>query len=475
MIIMNNYISSLVNFYLEKNYIDKQDIVYCCNRVAALIGEEEVIYNEDAKPNLYSSLKSLVNIAIKNNRIEDFVYSKEVVESKITDIFIEKPSKVQKMFESNDIVSAYTNFYNQCVDTNYIKANDLAKNIHFKRIIEDNPIEISINLAKPEKDPIEIEKLLHVKSTSYPKCLLCVENVGFEGNVKHPARTNHRVINLKLNNQDWVFQYSPYLYYNYHCILIEKKHRDMKITDNTIKIQLDFIDKFKNFFIGNNASIPIVGGSILDHNHFQGGIYTFPINHAKTLFETNIDNVKIEYLSWHLTTLRLTTDSKDKMISSVNRIRSSWINYSNEVIINNNNNSLNYICRKSDDLYEVLIIFRNNSTSDEFPDGIYHPSPEYFHIKKENIGLIEAMGLAILPARLLEELDEVKSFIKDNIDINNSIHYNWAKKIKAQYTNQNIDEYIEDEIAKRFVDILKCCDVLKYCSNKEEIIKEIIR
>lgn len=473
---MNNHISSLVNYYISKNYISESDAIYCTNQVASLINFFEIEYNKNEVPELYTSLEGIINYAIKNNQIENFVYEKEILESKITNIFIDRPSVIQNSFDSKEITAAYTDFYNMGVDTNYIKVNDLKRNIHYKKCIEGKPIEISINLAKPEKDPKEIEKLKHIKSTSYPKCLLCNENVGFSGSATSPARSNHRVISLSLNNQDWLFQYSPYSYYNYHCILIEKNHSNMYVTDNTIKVQLDFVDKFKNFFIGNNASLPIIGGSILNHNHFQGGIYNFPIDTVESLFKISEEEIEIEYLDWYLATLKITSKSKDKLIERLNKIRSNWEEYSNSEIniFNQQNNSLNYITRKQGDCYEVLVILRNNRTNEEFEHGIYHPTPNYFHIKKENIGLIEAMGLAILPARLIEELDDVKQFILNNKDISNSSHYDWAIELKECYNKEDIDTYIDDAVARRFVDILKCCNVLRYCNDIETIIKDII-
>ncbi len=471
---MNNYISSLVNYYIEKNYVSSDDAIYCTNQVASFINYFEIEYEKQAKADLYNSLSNIIEYAVESGQITNFIYEKEILESKITNIFINKPSAIQKEFDSKEIVSAYTDFYNQGVDTNYIKVNDLKKNIHYKKFVDNKPIEISINLAKPEKDPKEIEKLKHIKSTSYPKCLLCNENVGFSGSASSPARSNHRVINVKLNNQDWLFQYSPYSYYNYHCILIEKQHEQMYLTDDTIKVQLDFVDKFTSFFIGNNASLPIVGGSILNHNHFQGGIYEFPINSAKSLFQVE-DEIQIEYLDWHLATLKLRTKSKTKLIEKVNRIRKNWDNYNNSEIniLNDSNNSLNYISRKQGEVYEVLIIFRNNRTNEEFKDGIYHPTPNYFHIKKENIGLIEAMGLAILPARLIKELDEVKEYILNDKDISKSSHYEWALELKKWYNNEDINSFIEDAVAKRFVEILKCCNVFKYCDDIEKVIRDL--
>lgn len=473
---MNKCVSNLVNYFIEKNYIDKSDAIYCTNQIAALINID-VEYDETAKADLYDALNSIIKVAVDNNTIEDYVYQKEILEAKITNIFIDKPSKVQVKFENTNIKQAYKDFYNQCVDTNYIKLNDLKRNIHFEKTIENKPIEISINLAKPEKNPKEIEMLKGSVSTGYPKCQICIENVGYAGSAKAAARSNHRVIELKLNDQDFFFQYSPYLYYNFHCILIEKIHQDMYITDDTVKVQTDFVDKFEEFFIGCNAGLPIVGASILNHNHFQGGIYNFPIQSSKTVYETVNNNVAIEYLDWYLTTIKLTSNSKQDIINETNRIKNNWANYSNsEINIPDiKNNSINIITKKHDEKYEVLLILRNSLTNEQYPDGVYHPSSEYFNIKKENIGLIEAMGLAILPGRLEKELEDVKEYITNNKSIENSIHASWAKQLKETYNNEDINEYINDNLALRFVDILKCCDVLKYSDDKVKIIKEIIK
>lgn len=473
---MNNDVSSLVNFFLEKNYIKSCDAIYCTNQIGAFLNTD-FEYNAQSSANLYDSLINIIDYAVENNIIEDFLYQREILEAKITNIFIDKPSIVQETFESMNIDQAYKNFYNQCVETNYIKKNDLKRNIHFIKTVEDKPIEISINLARPEKNPKEIEKLKGSVSTGYPKCQICIENVGFGGNAKNAARSNHRVIEFKLNNVDYFFQYSPYLYYDFHCILIEKLHQDMHITDETIKVEVDFVDKFEDFFVGCNAGLPIVGASILNHNHFQGGIYTFPISSSKTVYKTISNNVEVEYLDWYLTTLKFISSSKQDIINEVNRVKNNWLNYSNSNINipSSSNNSVNIITKKNNGVYEVLLILRNNLTNEEYPDGVYHPSSDYFHIKKENIGLIEAMGLAILPGRLKDELDSVKQYIINNKNIDESIHYQWAKQIKENYNNEDIEEYIHFELAKRFVSILKCCDVLKYSENKVDIIKEVIQ
>ncbi len=470
---MNKVISSLVNYYLAENYIEKQDTIYCTNRIAAILKIDVVIYDKNVKGSLYDSLENLIDYAVNCNLIADYVYEKEILEASITNVFIAKPSEVQKEFESKDIVDAYKDFYKQSVDVNYIKLKQLEKNIHYKSIIEDKPIEISINLAKPEKDPKEIAMLKDVQSTAYPKCLLCEENVGYVGSIKHPARENHRVIELDLNNEKWMFQYSPYSYYDYHSILIEKQHQDMEMNDNTIKVQLDFVDKFTNFFVGNNATLPIVGGSILNHNHFQSGIYNFPIERSNSIFKMIDGEVEVEYLDWYLTTIKLTSTSKDDITRVANNIRKSWKSFDNQNLLGKNN-CLNYITRKTDDVYEVLVILRNNLTTEEFSNGVYHPSSNYFHLKKENIGLIEAMGLAILPARLVSELEDVKSYLVDGKNIEFSKHFEWAKYLKTIYNGENVDEFINREVAKRFVEILKCCDVLKYVENKEEVIKMVV-
>ncbi|MFV0499951.1 MAG: UDP-glucose--hexose-1-phosphate uridylyltransferase [Bacilli bacterium] len=470
---INQAVSGLINFYLKKKYIKSKDIIYCINNISSRL-HTNLLYVNNAKPNLYESLELIVNYAIDNNVIEDYFYQKDSLESEITNIFLDKPSVVQENFESTDPIFAYKKFYNQCIDSNYIKLKELKKNVYYKQTVGNNQIEISINLAKPEKDPKEIAKLKKVKSSNYPKCPLCIENVGYAGSINQSARINHRVIELKLNNQDWFFQYSPYLYYDFHCILIEKQHNDMHVTDDTIKVQIDFVDKFSDFFIGNNAALPIVGGSILNHNHFQGGIHKFAINFAKPVFKLCIDEVEIEYLDWHLATIQLRSKSKASIISKVNTIKNNWESYSDKEIINNGNNALNFISRKSGLIYEVIIILRNNSTSSEYPNGVYHPNEKYFHLKKENIGLIEAMGFAVLPARLVKELEDVKLFITQNKTIEESIHYDWAKEIKEAYQNQDIDEFLKENVAKRFVEILKCCNVFKNSTNIELIIDKLL-
>ena len=281
-------------------------------------------------------------------------------------------------------------------------------------------LDITINLSKPEKDPKAIAAASNMVSSSYPKCLLCKENEGYAGRVNHPARQNHRIIPINLNNERWFFQYSPYVYYNEHCIILKDKHDPMKISKETFIRLLDFVERFPHYFIGSNADLPIVGGSILSHDHFQGGNYEFAMAKAQVEKEFNIEkfkNVKLGEVKWPMSVIRLKAQDKEHVIEAAYHVYKKWIDYSDETveILSNTDgiphNTVTPIARMKDGSFQLDLVLRNNRATEEYPDGIFHPHKELHHIKKENIGLIEVMGLAVLPARLKTELKEMYNII----------------------------------------------------------------
>lgn len=335
-------------------------------------------------------------------------------------------------------------------------------------------IDLSINLSKPEKDPRDIANVK--KDIKYPMCLLCKENEGFAGYPGHPARGNHRLIELKLNDEEWFFQYSPYVYYNEHAIVLKAEHEPMKITGETFKRLLDFVEQFPHYFIGSNADLPIVGGSILSHDHFQGGNYTFAMELAKEVESVTIeDGVKDSILNWPLSVIRLSSGSKEKLAEVSNEIFIKWEGYNNKELDihsrtgNLSHNTVTPIARTRDGKYEMDLVLRNNFTTEERPYGLYHPREEYHHLKKENIGLIEVMGLAVLPARLKKQLSMVQDLILESKveDMRNSeelgVFYDWTMDIveRNSISTDNVENIIFDEVGTMFVKILEDCGVFK--------------
>lgn len=377
-------------------------------------------------------------------------------------------------------ITALNYLYDLQIKNYYIQKTSIDKNIKWDYKDENNYIEVTINLSKPEKDNKDVAKLITQKQEDkYPACLLCIDNIGYAGNSNHPARQNIRIIPFKLKDEDFFMQYSPYCYYYHHCIVINKKHTPMKISKNTFNHLVDFVDIFSDYFIGSNSDLPIVGGSILNHEHYQGGLHTLPIMKAKTRFEikSNNDELKIEYLNWYNSCIKLTSKNKELLVNSMEVIRNSWQNYSNESldIINYTNNTrhnaITPIVRKDNDTYSAYIILRNNRTNDEHPDGIFHAHKEYHNIKKEGIGLIEAMGLFILPGRLKNECLEIENTLLNKVDesyfINNpnmKNHIGFINYIKKQYKDineSNVKDIITNEINNTCINILKNTAVFK--------------
>ena len=355
-----------------------------------------------------------------------------------------------------------------------LEKRELIKILNFP-IIKYGDIQISINLSKPEKDPKEIAKAKLAKSTGYPKCLLCKENVGYAGNMNHPARQTHRIIPLDLNGKTYNFQYSPYVYYNEHCIIFNNEHVPMVINRQTFENLFTFIEKFPHYMIGSNADLPIVGGSILTHDHYQGGRHRFPMQDASVIKEIEIkgyENIKVQMLNWPLSTLRLTADDKEVLVDLSDKILNHWINYDDvscDILSHTNDvrhNTVTPIARMDNNRYQIDIVLRNNRTNDEHPLGIFHPHAKHHHIKKENIGLIEVMGLAVLPARLKDELECLKLCLlkKKCIDDLESLkkHKEWFEYLQTlEFDEQSIDEFIEKEVTKKFVSVLENAGVYK--------------
>ena len=360
----------------------------------------------------------------------------------------------------------------------------IAKNVFFNVDSPYGALDITINLSKPEKDPKEIARLKTAPPNKYPACLLCIENEGYAGTIKLPDRANHRTISLHINDRNWRLQYSPYLYYNEHCILLSETHEPMQLTKDSFYNLLGFVEQFPHYFIGSNADLPIVGGSILSHEHYQGGCYTFPIHNATTLFEFKMKafpHVTCKLLNWPLSTIELSSPDLEAVAEATDFIYQKWMTYSDQEVgilastEDIRHNTITPIAEKRDNEYVLKVVLRNNRTSPEHPLGIFHPHEDVQHIKKENIGLIEVMGLAILPGRLLGELETIKSYIKGEPVEVAAYHLPWAEELKKVYSpNEDLDAFLQAALGKKFTRVLEDAGVFKMTSEGLTHFKQFV-
>ena len=467
-------IDRLITISEQNQITNERDTIYVRNRLLALLNEAAYEPAPEIKLDLYETLDALSEIAAEKALIEDSLYAKDIFTSTLMDVFLPAPSLVEEKFLAaykKSPKEATDYFYNLSKSSNYIKMSRIAKNVQFKSPSKYGIIDITINLSKPEKDPKEIARLKTAPPNKYPACLLCIENEGYAGTLALPDRANHRTIALNLNQRDWRLQYSPYLYYNEHCILLSKQHEPMKLSKDSFYNLLSFVERFPHYFIGSNADLPIVGGSILSHEHYQGGCYKFPIHSASSLFEFKISKfpeVECKVLNWPLSTIQLSGKSLDNVAECTNYIYEKWKNYSDEKadIFSHTqstpHNTITPIAQKNDESFVMNVVLRNNRTTLEHPLGIFHPHQDVQHVKKENIGLIEVMGLAILPGRLLQEIEEIKAYINGNAASTQAYHQAWADELKSTYTSDiNIDLFIQKALGDKFVRVLEDAGVFK--------------
>ena len=480
---INYEVNRLINFALQNNLIDKLDVVYASNLILEVLNLdefEEVEVDETLKTPT-KVLENILDYAVEQGMIEDTTTERDLFDTKVMNCVMPRPSEVIKTFNekySIDKNEATNYYYNMSIASNYIRKDRTDQNIVWKTATEYGDLDITINLSKPEKDPRDIAKAKLMKATSYPKCLLCKQNEGFKGNINHPARQNHRIIPMEFAGDKWFLQYSPYVYYNEHCIILNAKHTPMKISKKTFDNLLGFIDQLPHYFAGSNADLPIVGGSILSHDHYQGGNYTFAMEVApiEESFEVKgFDKTKVSRVKWPMSVIRINGENKEEILDLADHILTKWRSYSDESvhIISETNgephNTVTPIARKKGNVYELDLVLRNNRTSEEHPMGIFHPHNEVHHIKKENIGLIEVMGLAVLPARLKEELNTLASLLVDgveSIDSNETLnhHSEWYKQIRGNYSNitsENAQEILRDEVGNKFSTVLEHAGVFK--------------
>ncbi|WP_449537785.1 UDP-glucose--hexose-1-phosphate uridylyltransferase [Ferdinandcohnia sp. Marseille-Q9671] len=477
---MNIYetVQQLTQQAVTVGLIQKQDSVYVRNQILALLKLEDFapIKEVSTPKDMPTLLEDLLEYACENGVIEDYFDAKEILASQIMNTMIPLPSAVTHHFyklHKNDPTAATNYFYELSKNSNYIQMKRIEKNIEYKVETDYGELDITINLSKPEKDPKQIALEKEKKSTgsTYPKCLLCVENEGYAGRIGHPARSNHRIIPVPLQDETWYLQYSPYVYYNEHCIVLCEEHRDMKINSDTFTRLLGFVERIPHYFVGSNADLPIVGGSILTHDHYQGGNYEFAMAQAEddiTFTWDRYENVEFSTVKWPMSVLRLRSEDKELLVRAGDEILQAWRQYSDpEVDIvaftgETPHNTITPIARKRNDKYELDLVLRNNRTNDEHPLGIFHPHDDVHHIKKENIGLIEVMGLAVLPARLESELKEVENYLIGEQNSINPIHQAWADELKAYIpTKETVNELVKREVGKKFIRVLEDAGVYK--------------
>ncbi len=478
---MDILISKLIKYGLDQQLIGPYDVEYSANLLLDLFKLDSFNYQETA-PSIadnYAIIDEMLDYAVANGLLEDNGTQRDLFDTRIMNCLMPRPQEVINNFNQKYQIApkeATDYFYQLSIASNYIRKNRTDRNIRFKHDYRYGEFEITINLSKPEKDPKEIAAAKSLKSSGYPLCLLCKENVGFAGNLNHPARQTHRIIPLKLNEHEYFLQYSPYVYYDEHCIILNKDHSPMKINKGTFECLLDFLDIFPHYMIGSNADLPIVGGSILSHDHFQGGRYHFPIEDAKiikTFKSEAYPELDIEILNWPLSTIRITSFNRDELTSFAANTLSKWKEYRNEDLDiipfsqNTDHNTITPIARIKDGKYQLDLVLRNNRTSDRYPDGIFHPHQEHHAIKKENIGLIEVMGLAVLPARLVEELGLLKDCLSGSKAIDDyavlAKHKEWYNQISNDYEidPDKIDAVLEEALTVKFVNVLEDAGVFK--------------
>ena len=488
-------IKKLVQYGIDTGLTPECERVYTTNLLLDLFGEDNYedvdITGENIE--LETVLKELLDEAVSRGLIEDSIVYRDLFDTKMMNCLMPRPAQVQsefaKKYEASP-VEATNYFYKLSQDSDYIRRYRIAKDRKWTVDSDYGVIDITINLSKPEKDPKAIAAAKNAKVSTYPKCQLCVENEGYAGRINHPARENHRIIPITVNDSAWGFQYSPYVYYNEHCIVFNGAHTPMKIEKATFVKLFDFVKLFPHYFLGSNADLPIVGGSILSHDHFQGGHYTFAMAKApmeKQFTVTGYEDVEVGIVKWPLSVLRLRGKDETRLIELGAHVLDVWRGYTDEAAFvfaetdGEPHNTITPIARKVGDIFELDLALRNNITTEEHPLGVYHPHAERHHIKKENIGLIEVMGLAVLPARLKEEMEVLADYIVNKKDIRSheqiEKHADWVDRFLPQYdaiTAENVMGVLEQEVGKVFVSVLEDAGVFKCTPEGREAFERFI-
>ena len=487
-------ITDLIEYAVETGLIESCDRIWAENRIlsALKLSDWEKPACAQQRP-LEEILKEILDWACEQGIIEDDVTSRDLFDTELMGILTPRPSQVIGEFKakySESPEKATDWYYKLSQDTDYIRRYRIAKDVKWVSSTKYGELDITINLSKPEKDPKAIAAAKAAPQSGYPKCQLCAENEGYSGRMNHPARQNHRIMPITIDNKDWFFQYSPYVYYNEHCIVFNGQHVPMKIERSTFRKQLDFIKIFPHYFVGSNADLPIVGGSILSHDHFQGGKYTFAMEKApieREISFNGFEDIECGIVNWPMSVIRLRSDSDDRLVELADKILLAWRGYTDEAAFifaetdGEPHNTITPIARMRGGKFELDLVLRNNITTEEFPLGVYHPHPELHHIKKENIGLIEVMGLAVLPARLKNELAALAEALVNGSDIraDQSLlkHADWADEMKKKYsfTGENVMSIIQDEVGQIFAEVLEHAGVYKCSDEGREAFMRFIK
>ena len=491
---INLEIKKLVRYGLENNLIEKEDEIFARNCIleTLCLDDYEEVQDEIFEINLEEILKNILDFAVEKKLIENTIVHRDLFDTKLMSCLTPRPSEVVKIFQkkyekSPETATAW--YYNFSQKTDYIRRYRIEKDIKWTCETEYGVLDLTINLSKPEKDPKAIELAKKLPQSAYPKCALCYENEGYAGRLNHPARQNHRIIPVNLQNEEWGFQYSPYVYYNEHCIVFNKKHSPMIINKNTFEKLFDFLKIFPHYFMGSNADLSIVGGPILSHDHFQGGNYEFAMARAeieKHFTVCGYEEVETGIVKWPMSVIRMRHSDEKILINLADLILNKWRSYTDKdafIFAESDgelHNTITPIARRKNDKFELDLVLRNNITTDEHPLGVFHPHSNLHHIKKENIGLIEVMGLAVLPPRLKNEIEELKNYILNNLDINSNEnikkHACWIENLRKKYNfnSENIDEIFRYEIGQIFVEILKDSGVFKRNSDGQKAFEKFL-
>lgn len=487
-------ICRLAAYGIQKGLITEEDRIYTINSIMEVMGLEEFEEPADAgdyadhEIDLEEVLNDLLDFAaIKGILPDNTVVYRDLFDTKLMGTLVPRPHEVAGRFRELYAVSpreATDYYYKLSQDTDYIRRYRIKKDMKWVTPTKYGDLDITVNLSKPEKDPKAIAAAKLAKQSGYPKCLLCRENEGYAGRVNHPARQNHRIIPITINGSDWGFQYSPYVYYNEHCIVFNTKHIPMKIERATFAKLLDFVRQFPHYFVGSNADLPIVGGSILSHDHFQGGNYEFAMAKAPVEKEITIsgyEDVEVGIVKWPMSVIRIKSRDTERLVELADHILTAWRGYTDEEAFiyaetdGEPHNTITPIARKRGELFELDLVLRNNITTEEHPLGVYHPHAELHHIKKENIGLIEVMGLAVLPARLKGEMEQLCGYLTTCRDVREvpelEKHAEWVDEIRNKYDSigeDNVQKILQDEIGAVFMEVLEHAGVYKCTEEGRE-------
>lgn len=492
---INETVAKLMQYGMKTGLVAEEDKIYVTNQVLEALGLSE--YEEpqeiSGETDLEEILKEITDYAVEQGMIEDSVVYRDLFDTKIMGKLVPAPSTVISKF--NDLYEespkrATDYFYKMSQDSDYIRRYRIKKDQKWETQTKYGDMEITINLSKPEKDPKAIAAARNAKQSGYPKCLLCKENEGYAGRVNHPARQNHRIIPVVIDQKNWGFQYSPYVYYNEHCIVFNGEHVPMKIEEATFTKLLDFVTQFPHYFVGSNADLPIVGGSILSHDHFQGGNHEFAMAKAPIVKECTVngfEDVKAGIVKWPMSVIRLQSKDTERLVKAAAHVLEVWRGYTDEAAFifaetdGEPHNTITPIARMKNGMYELDLVLRNNITTEEHPLGVYHPHAKLHHIKKENIGLIEVMGLAVLPARLKQEMECLAKAILDGADIRADEmlekHADWVEEFMPKYekiTEENVMDILHEEIGKVFCEVLEDAGVYKQTEDGQKAFERFI-